>query len=180
MGRMPGIAEYVVVVGRCRFYICRHVLQMRGGTASRSSSARAQQAPEGDQPGAGLERFAGQAACDQQPRELAEITADAFDLQLTAALQQFAVQLAAGKQGGEYRLAVEADGRVEQAVITGNALTFMPEQLASRRNIQRGLEVAAVEALVCSGAAKGDDVPVEQAGVTMQVDLCVQFGLAPA
>ena len=53
----------------------------------------------------------------------------------------------------------------------------MPEQLAVTADIQRGLKMAAGKALVGSRAAEGDDVPVKQAGVTVQVDLRMQFGL---
>src|SRR5690606_81060 len=125
---------------------------------------RTQQAPEFDQPGTRLRYFTGRAACDQQAGKLAEVAAHAVDLQFAAALQQVAVHFATGQQGGEHRLTVEADGRVEQTVAAANTLAFMPEQLAVAADIQCGLEMAAGKTLVGGRAAEGDDIPVEQAG----------------
>src|SRR5690606_36545493 len=77
----------------------------------------------------------------------------------------------------EHRLTVQTDGRVEQTVAAANTLASMPEQLAVAADIQCGLEMAAGKTLVGGRPAEGDDIPVEQAGVALQVYLCVQLGL---
>lgn len=123
-----------------------------------------------------MQRLAGQAAGHQQARQLGQV-ATTSAVQLAAALQQFGIDLAAGQQGGEHRLAVQADGRVEQAVTADHPLALVPQQLAFAADIQRGLEMPGLEALAGGGAAEGDHVPVEQAGVAFQLDAGAQLGL---
>ncbi len=85
----------------------------------------AQQAPDFDQPGAGLQRFGGQAASDHQAWQLGQVTPH-WQGQPAAALQGVGVQGASEQQGGEHWLTGEADGRVQQPIRTDQALALVP------------------------------------------------------
>ena len=82
-----------------------------------------------------MQRLVGQAAGHQQPGQLAQVATHA-GRQPTAAFEQGRVDLAGHQQGGEHRLAAQAHGRFEQAIVTDDALALVPEQLAVAADLQ--------------------------------------------
>ena len=126
-----------------------------------------------------MQRLAGQAACDQQARQLGQIAAYHVG-QGAAGFQQFRIDIGRQQQCGKHRLPVQADGRIEQPIGAHNALALMPEQLTVAADIQVGLEVAEVETFAAGWTAQGNHVPIEQACIALQRDVRCEFGLGRA
>ena len=123
-----------------------------------------------------MQRFVAEAARYYQAGQLREVAAHAAG-QFTAALHQISVDLAADNHGRKHRLTIEADWRIQQAIVAHHTLAFVPEQVTVAADIQLCLKVARIEALATGRSAQRNDVPIEQLGVALQFDGRGELGL---